>query len=144
MNPFPVFGGFWVNICCNCWFCDSFFVCTTKERNTQEKKTNSVVGKINNLKKQEGKKITKMKGFIENLIISVLRIKKRKVPLYINLCFGREGTSVHCGACVVGDNLQDKSTPAIWDPGIEHRLPGSAAKGLLPTEPSPWPPLMTF
>lgn len=61
-KPFPVLGGFWVNIRCNCWFCDSFFVCTTKERNTQEKKTNSVVGKINNLKKQEGKKITKVQG----------------------------------------------------------------------------------
>lgn len=61
-NPFPVLGGFWVNIRCNCWFCNSFFVCTTKERNTQEKRTNSVVGKINNLKKQEGKKITKVQG----------------------------------------------------------------------------------
>lgn len=51
---------------------------------------------------------------------------------------GREGTYVHCGACVwSGDNLQDRSTPTIWDPGIEHRLSGLAAKGLLPSEPSP-------
>lgn len=65
-------------MCCNGWFCDSFFVCTTKERNTEEKKTSCVVGKINNLKNKREKKSLKFKGFIEDLIISTLSIKNKK------------------------------------------------------------------